>query len=79
MSWEVLESTTKCRTSTETEDRRALMIKWSCCFHDKYARLTESADVAVDAICEGGHNDVPSTKEYTLWPKKMVSSASSNT
>jgi hypothetical protein len=27
MSWEVLQSTTKCRTSTEREDRRALMIK----------------------------------------------------
>jgi len=27
MAWEVLQSTTKCRTSTEREDRRALMIR----------------------------------------------------
>jgi len=70
MSWEVLESTTKCKTSTEREDRRALMIKWSCYFHDKYAKLTESAYVAADARCEGRYNDVPSTKEYTFWPKR---------
>jgi hypothetical protein len=27
MAWEVLQSTTKCKTSTEREDRRALMIR----------------------------------------------------
>jgi hypothetical protein len=27
ISWEVLQSTTKCRTSTEREDKRALMIR----------------------------------------------------
>jgi hypothetical protein len=70
MAWEVLQSTTKCRTSTEREDRRALMIKWSCCSHDKYAGLIESVDVSADARCEGGHGDVPSTKEYTPWPKR---------
>jgi hypothetical protein len=27
ISWEVLQSTTKCRTSTKREDKRALMIR----------------------------------------------------
>jgi hypothetical protein len=54
MSWEVLQSTTKCKTSTEREDKRALMIKWSCCFHDKYTGLTEGEDVAADARWERG-------------------------
>jgi len=46
------------------------MIKWSCCFHDKYTGLTEGEDVAADARWERGHGNVPSTKEYTPWPKR---------
>jgi hypothetical protein len=32
--------------------------------------LTDSVDVTADTRCEGGHGDVPSTKEYTHWPKR---------
>jgi len=70
MSWEVLQSITRCRTSVESKDKRALMIKWSCCFHDKYEGLIDGKDVAVDIRWEGGHGEVPSTKKCMPWPKR---------
>lgn len=55
------------------------MIRWSCCFHDKYEGLTNGKDVTIDIRWEGGHGEVPSINEYTPGLKEKVLSVSSNT
>jgi hypothetical protein len=48
MSWEVLQSTTRCRISIEREDKRVLMSRWSCCFYDRYEALTVGKEVSTE-------------------------------
>jgi hypothetical protein len=60
---EVWQSTTKCKSSVDKEDRTILIIKWSCCFHDINAGFGTWTTEDDDIIWEGGQDREPSTKE----------------
>jgi hypothetical protein len=67
----VEQSTTRCRTSTEKEDNRALRINWSCYFQVKNVwqgpelKVAEITEAYVDKSCEERHGVEPSTNEKT--------------
>ena len=70
---DVGQSTTRWRTSVDREERSALRMSWSCCFHVKKAGKKpelKAGEVAEISLCGEGHIVEPSTKENTPWPIK---------
>jgi len=53
---EVEQSTTRCNTSTEREESKALKISWSCCFQRRKDGLMVEEELAeLSKIWDGGH------------------------
>jgi hypothetical protein len=41
--YDVWQSITKCKTLVDKKDKKALIIRWSCCFHDRNVGLGTGA------------------------------------
>jgi len=62
---ELRQPTTRCKTSIDREERRALKMSWSCCFQVWKSRFTWREIPSWARTCVDGHVLEPSTKPKT--------------
>jgi len=67
---EVGQSTTRWRTSMDSEESKALRMSWFCCFQQRKSWDTWRETPSAARICGEGQEFEPSTKSKTLWPKR---------